>query len=139
MSFFSKLKASTSDGDEDEKLTKKIAGRKKRVVTGYKITSISYLLLGLIIIAKNRIPYYGMGPLLVAGTTWILSDAATHDRLSSDTYKRLNLFVIASTLFSSSGNILMGGFGFERLMAFIAIVNSIKGYGYGLKGWDLNK
>ncbi len=127
------------DKDEDKKLAKKIAGRKKRVVTGYKLTSVSYLLLGLTIIGKNRIPYYGMGPILVAGVGWILSDAATNNRLSSDTYKRLNLSLIASTSFSCTGNILMGGFAFERFMAFITIVNSIKGYGYGLKGWELKK
>lgn len=130
----------THEGDYDEKLAKKIVGRKMRVITGYKISSFSYLLLGLTIIAKNKLFnfYYGMGPIIVSTVGWILSDAATNNRLSSDTYKRLNLFLIMSTLFSCIGNILMGGFALERFMTFITIVNSIKGYGYGLKGWELS-
>lgn len=122
----------------DEKLAKKIVGRKKRVVVGYKITSISYLLLGLVIIGKSRVPYYGMGPILVSGLGHILSDAALNNRLASDTYKRLNLSLIGGTLFSCTGNFLMQGFPLERFLAFVTIVNSIKGYGYGLKGWELN-
>ena len=133
--FISKMSDNESG---DEKLVKKILGRKNRVVLGYKITSISYLLLGLVIIAKSHVPYYGMGAILVSGLGYVLSDAAVNNRLASDTYKRLNLSLIGGTLMSCTGNFLMQGFPPERFLAFLTIVNSIKGYGYGLKGWELN-
>lgn len=123
---------------DDDKLAKKVEGRKKRVIAGYKITSLSYLLLGLIITAKSRILYYSGGPLLIATLSYILTDAATHNRLSSDTYKRLNLALGSSILISSMGSVLMRSFSAEVVIAFIGFVNTVKGYGYGLKSWELN-
>jgi hypothetical protein len=123
---------------DDDKLIKKVEGRKKRVIAGYKITSLSYLILSLIITAKSRILYYSGGPLLIATLSYILTDAATHNRLSSDTYKRLNLALGTSILISSIGSVLMRSFSAEVLIAFIGIVNTVKGYGYGLKSWELN-
>jgi len=132
---------STPEGDseENDKTAKKIAGRKKRVVAGYSIVQYSYLLFGCIIVAKTRTPYYGTGPFVAAGVAHILKDAATNNRLSSDTYKRLNLVLVEAALVSGIGTILMGLNPLEPIVAFIALVNSIKGYGYGLKGWELGK
>lgn len=131
----------SDDDHHDAIMSRKVKGRKKRVIAGYKITAISYLLISLMITAKSRIPYYGTGPLSMATCAYILTDAAKHDRLSSDTYKRLNIALAFSALVSSLGNLFMGSTSFplERFIAFIAIVNSVKGYGYGLKGWELKK
>ncbi len=123
---------------DDDKLAKKVAGRKKRVIIGYKITSLSYLLLGLIITVKSRILYYSGGPTIIAVLSYILTDAATHNRLSSDTYKRLNLALGSSILISSLGSVLMRSFSAEVVISFIGFVNTVKGYGYGLKSWELN-
>lgn len=135
---FSLSLESGNDHGGDQALTKKIEGRKKRVIAGYRITSILYLLLAIIIAIKSRILYYSGGPLLISGFSYILTDSATNNRLSSDTYKRLNLALGTGILVSSIGSFLMRSVSIELLFAFVGFVNAIKGYGYGLRTWELN-
>jgi hypothetical protein len=45
---------------------------------------------------------YTMGMILASGLSWILASAAYHDRLSSDTYKRLNLIVLGFSVLTLS-------------------------------------
>lgn len=124
-------------GEDEGKMEKKIAGRKKRVNAGYKISAIGFTFLGLImtIVAKN--PFYSSGPLLTAGFSYILIGAAKNDRLSSNTYKRLNIALIEYGLIGFIGGVYMKTSVLWNIICFITFVNAIKGYGYGLKGWEL--
>jgi hypothetical protein len=131
------LSSVSDDEGEKDKMAKKVKGRKKRVIGGYKIITFSYFLTGCVVAATSRVPYFGTGAILTAGLAYVLRDAAVNDRLTSDTYKRLNLALGTSALLSTVGTVLMQGATIQLLLGFIAVVNSIKGYGYGLKGWEL--
>lgn len=132
---------------DDDAMQTKVAGRKKRVAIGNRIVSAGYLawtLTSLVAFLKTSnndivtaLVSIDPGPLLAAGFAYILIGACQNDRLSSDTYKRLNL--------------MLATFGFVGLLvgqnrgelwiitSVIAMVNSIKGYGYGIKGWKLTE
>jgi len=115
----------------------KIAGRKKRVIAGHKILVAGYLAFGAIFSAISRQPFFGTGPLLASGVSYIMIGAAEKSRLSSDTYKRLNIGLFEFGVTGFLAGILMKLSPLWALTCFIAVVNSIKGYGYGLKGWEL--
>ena len=128
-------------------MQKKVAGRKKRVVIGNRIVSVGYLawtLTSLIASLKTNnkdvlqtFISTDFGPLLAAGFAYILIGACQNDRLSSDTYKRLNL-MLATFGFVS---LLIGKHRGELwiITSVVAMINSIKGYGYGIKGWKLEE
>ena len=139
---------SMDDKDNDDKMAKKVVGRKKRVVVGYLLTSALYLLttvMATIMLFKqqvniSRLAYFSSGNVLAGGLALILKDAAVNDRLRSDTYKRLNLFtawygflmsIITVKIFKPPQLLLVTN--------LIAMINSIKGYGYGAKGWTLRE
>lgn len=135
----------SSSGDEAAaaatKLEKKIAGRKKRVEIGYKIVASAYAIMTGIGLFKYRSAqglYIAAGPWMASSVAFHLIGSGSNDRLKSGACKRLNLG--------------LAFFGFVGLLAkdiittakplwifacLVAMVNSIKGYGYGLKGWDL--
>jgi len=138
----------TSGGGGDEKkIEKKIAARKKRVEIGYQTVALAYALVTCISFIKYQffqkipIPYnlfITAGPFMASSVAFHLVGSGSNDQLKSDACKRLNL--------------ALASFGFIGLMAkdvittaqplwifacLVAMVNSIKGYGYGLKGWDL--
>jgi len=139
----------TDEVKANRKMEKKVKGRKKRVVMGYRIVSVAYLVASIVAVVKNGISpvqsYFVAGPLLAAGMAHTLADAALHDRLSSDTYKRLNLFLgtyygLVNLILSSMTKRQFGSHPFWKLWtitSFITCVNCIKGYGYGVKGWKL--
>jgi len=125
----------TSDGD------KKIEGRKKRVIMGYKAMIISYLSAGLLSAAKATmfasLVQTIIGYLLVpAGISYIMVSAAKHDRLSSDTYKRLNLALLQYGLIGLSIVSMGGNNSMLKLSFVLTVINTIKGYTYGAIGWD---
>ncbi len=99
---FVMAKSSEDAKEEEEKgkpkkhvTRKKIAGRKKRVILGYRLTSVAYLASTIAILAvmgvRGSSVYFGSGHVLAAGLGYILASAAENDRLDSDTYKRLTL------------------------------------------------
>lgn len=154
-----KLAAEASDEDPEEIIQditggndgtktkgEKIEGRKKRLQVGYKVSSSIYVVASLLHLLRRGFYswslYYifGGGTFTMAMVLFILRGAALHDRLSSDTYKRLNLSVVAY----SAMQLLLPVTGwtdrlFFKLPALLALVNGVKGYGYGALGWDKRK
>jgi hypothetical protein len=132
------LKGTVEETIAKAKVTpEKVAGRKKRVIAGYKILVTGYLAIGVAIGAISRQPFYGTGPVLASGVSYIMIGAAENSQLSSDTYKRLNIGLFEYGATGILAGILMKLNPLWALTCFIAVVNSIKGYGYGLKGWEL--
>ncbi|KAL3917763.1 MAG: hypothetical protein SGILL_004558 [Bacillariaceae sp.] len=141
-------KDNTSATTSTTSMADKVAGRKKRLQMGYKLSSSIYMVASLLHLLRRGFYswslYYvfGGGTFTMAMLLFILKGAASAngDRLSSDTYKRLNLSVIAYALLQ----LLLPVSGwidrlFFKLPALLAIVNGIKGYGYGVLGWDKAK
>lgn len=152
--------------------TKKIEGRKKRVILGYKISSVMYAIFGMFIFGLSKKPFYASGPLLASGLSYILIGAAENNvglnfvsnffyrnsiftpfhrilnnilhliisqRLASDTYKKVNIVMAKYGLFGFAAGILMSLSPAWNLACVITMINSTKGYGYGLKGWELKE
>ncbi|KAL3942821.1 MAG: hypothetical protein SGBAC_003059 [Bacillariaceae sp.] len=127
------------------KAEKKLAGRKKRVIVGYKAIMASYFALAVFVLTKGGISkfplFFTFGNLsLPIGIAYILMKAATADRLTSDTYKRLNLGLLQYGLL---GGITVGIAAMKQqtnplayLPFFLSTINSVKGYAYGALGWD---
>lgn len=136
------------DDFSDEKMQEKVKGRKKRVVAGNRIIFIGFLawtVASLFTSLKtmncsnilSSIVATNPGPLLASGFAYIMMSACQADRLSSDTYKRLNLNLVLFGflgLCNKNKNSLVW-----NLLCAITCINSIKGYGYGIKGWELRK
>mmetsp|Transcript_15744 Transcript_15744/g.23851 ORF Transcript_15744/g.23851 Transcript_15744/m.23851 type:complete len:331 (+) Transcript_15744:109-1101(+) len=116
-----------------------IEGRKQRVRTGYQLMTVAYGLYGILLIpAQAPIPNVA-GPFLTAGISYLLMGAAENNRLSSDTYKRLNLALMGYGALTFLSGILGGQLGLLWLVTrFLAVLTSLQGYGYGLWGWDLS-
>jgi len=135
--------------DADETIDNKVAGRKKRLRLGYQAASIGYVLTSLFGLfswgSLSASAFYyavGGGPLNMAVILYILKGAAIHDRLGSDTYKRLNIAVIfyaLTQLCIPTGALGWPGSTALKFPGFLAFVNGIKGYGYGVLGWDKSK
>jgi hypothetical protein len=143
-SFLTPLKSAAEDSIPDDKMAKKIKGRKKRVSAGYTITTVGYTLFALIF-ARSLSPlalYIASGMTTAAGVAYILKGAAENNRLSSDTYKRLNL---ALGTYGLIGIIARNTLDFSvatklwTFISFVTMVNCTKGFGYGFKGWELSK
>ena len=136
------LSSTTNGDDADNSNDKKVEGRKSRVIIGYKAMMISYLAVGLRSIAKVGFTpsiFHMIGGYIAmpAGVSYIMSGAATHDRLGSDTYKRLNLALLEYGLIGLS--IISLGKGGNKLLSvayILSVINSLKGYAYGVLGWD---
>jgi hypothetical protein len=134
--------------DANNSLEKKVEGRKKRLLAGYDLSATVFLAASLLHLFKRGFHswslYYifGGGTFTVATTLYILKGAASHDRLNSDTYKRLNLSVISYSLLQLLMPVTSFGIS-EKLFfkgpALLALVNGMKGYGYGVLGWDKSK
>lgn len=140
---------SSIDANAETTIDKKLAGRKKRLRLGYQAASIGYVLTSLFgLVSWGSLSasafYYavGGGPLNMAVILYILKGAAIHDRLGSDTYKRLNIAVIfyaLTQLCIPTGALGWSGSTALKIPGFLAFVNGIKGYGYGVLGWDKSK
>lgn len=60
-------------------ITQKIEGRKKRVILGYKISSVMYAIFGMFIFRLSKKPFYASGPLLASGLSYILIGATENN------------------------------------------------------------
>ena len=160
-----------SDDDQEDltnqqKMEMKIKGRKKRLIGGYKVGSTFYLLSSFVLLGLTsttlpisttkkvtyRLAYvFSGGPYTMSSILNILQNAASNDRLSSDTYKRLNIASIFYGLISlvvSIKCLTPTLFNQSRLSpsvlktlvwqvpALVALINACKGYGYGVWGWE---
>ena len=145
----SSLRAAAA-GDEEESLVgraareKKLASRRQRVEIGYGVAAASYAFFTVAALVKYRLGYVAnyiaVGTLLPAGIAYILGGAATHDRLASDTYKRLNLALGAYALVDLAAKDIVTTFHAGWVAAcVVALVNAAKGFGYGVWGWELDK
>lgn len=124
----------------------KVEGRKKRVLFGYRATAIAYLLYCQKYFTVKGIQPFAIqvtsGYALAAGLAYILASAVQGDRLASDTYKRLNLALVEFGLIGILGwglvkfGATVPGFSPLLVPPILATVNGIKGYGYGLLGWE---
>jgi len=121
----------------------KIEGRKKRVVMGYKAMALAYAL-----VAVKSAVSGGITPnlthmvagyiLMPIGLSHILAGAASHDRLGSDTYKRMNLAMLLYGIIGL-GLISLGDIKRNALFAVafgLTCINTVKGYVYGVLGLD---
>lgn len=125
-----------AEADPSAPSSEKLQGRKKRVVGGYKLCVFFYGLFGALLASMSKEPFYGAGPFLASGVAYNLIGAAENDRLSSATYKRLNLALGTYAFVGFFAGLIMN-FRLWSVASFVAFVNSVKGYGYGLKGWEL--
>lgn len=133
-------------GETTSSTSDKIAGRKKRLELGYQVGFILYLVSSVLnLVRRGFQPFslyyvFGGGSFTVSMLLYILKGAASNDRLSSDTYKRLNLSVIGFALLQLLLPVhhWIEGLVF-KLPAFVTLVNGVKGYGYGVLGWDKSK
>jgi len=133
----------SDDSAAKAKLEKKIAGRKKRVDAGYKLSASAYALVTCIALTKYRsipIPalFLSSGPFMASSIAFHLIGSGPNDCLQSGASKRLNL-ALASFGFIGllSKDIITTAKPLWIFGCLVAMINSIKGYGYGLKGWDL--
>eukprot|EP00560_Eucampia_antarctica_P003952 CAMPEP_0197837914 /NCGR_PEP_ID=MMETSP1437-20131217/33721_1 /TAXON_ID=49252 ORGANISM="Eucampia antarctica, Strain CCMP1452" /NCGR_SAMPLE_ID=MMETSP1437 /ASSEMBLY_ACC=CAM_ASM_001096 /LENGTH=287 /DNA_ID=CAMNT_0043445345 /DNA_START=158 /DNA_END=1021 /DNA_ORIENTATION=+ len=129
--------ASSSSSSSPKEDNVKMEKRQKRVTLGYRLTAVSYIA-SLLVSATLRSEL-----LLLAGMSYILSGAAQNSRLTSDTYKRMNLALglySVTSLFVLNKNLTVP---IQKKMAILssilACIHSIKGYGYGILGWDKKK
>jgi hypothetical protein len=167
MSSSSSSSSSTNseDGKEQQQQLqqKKIDGRKKRVVIGYRLAMVLYSGIGMAMLlgptCQNGLSMlsmagnYAAGPIMAATLCYILSNAASNNRLSSETYKRANIYLsqygfvylcaaaLVKWCSSCLGLPLSGGTKkltspVLLLASFVALVNGIKGFTYGAKGLD---
>ena len=130
------LLMSSTNGDSTKDA--KIEGRKKRVIIGYKAMLLSYLAVAVSSIIKA--PVKSLSPIggyivMPAGISYILISAAKHDRLGSDTYKRLNLALLEYGAVGLAAISLRGN---KQMMLplLLSVINPIKGFAYGVLGYD---
>ena len=130
-----------------KELSKKAQGRKKRVILGYYATALMYLVYSASYFRVKGVQSFALqvtsGYALAAGISYILAGAARHDRLGSDTYKRLNGALVLYGVCGMVGWALVKfgatvpGYAPLLLAPFLATVNGIKGFAYGV--WGLEK
>lgn len=145
--------------DDDDVVATKVKGRKRRLVMGYQISSFQHLVLSLVQLVSSQVGggavhslsstssmlynIFGGGLFTEATILFILRGAAIHDRLSSDTYKRLSLAIIVSAVIQQLLPVGARLTFSQRLVlkgpALIALIVAMKGYGYGVLGWDKSK
>ena len=134
-----------SGENSEADLSKKIEGRKKRVIAGYRAIIATYFAAGILTakasgLSISLLRVLGGYLVLPTGLSYILISAAENNRLGSDTYKRMNLALFQ---YGVLGSLIVGlGKGRNKILALallLSIINSVKGYTYGVLGWDKMK
>jgi len=86
------------------------------------------------------IAYFSPASILASGLAFIQKGAAENDRLRSDTYKKLNVFMVGyGFLMTIVAVNIISSPALCMITNLIAMFNSIKGYGYGARGWTLQR
>ena len=120
----------------------KVEGRKKRVILGYKAMALAYLCVGLNSavrggVTTNFLHMFAGYLAMPTGLSVILADAASHDRLNSDTYKRVNMAMLAQGLLGLVVVSLGTRLNLPFIVAFgLTCINTVKGYTYGVMGLE---
>lgn len=154
-----------NDEDQSSDMVKRVEGRKKRVINGYRASAITNFVVGMFTLVMAGLSktsgvgiatasYYASGPAMASTVSLILAGAAENDRLGSDTYKRLNVLLSkygALWLLAGLVTFAAAKMGPAKppaaaakvftnplvvLASLTACVNGIKGFAYGVKGWD---
>ena len=141
--------SSTDKGDIITEQSDMVKSRKQRVLNSYRLTATSYLLAVCVALKKagssSKLPFVAYtvaGPLMASGMAHNLAKATIRDKLPTATSKRLNLGLVIYGII----NLLLAAISAQftnpiwycwAFLAFITTSNSIKGYGYGVKGWTL--
>lgn len=138
--------SSSEEAFSDHDNSSKLQGRKTRVIMGYKAMTLLYIAVEVYsackLFALKTLPASTFIAItsyiaLPAGISYILISAAEHDRLGSDTYKRLNLSLLEYAMIGLSVIALSGGGNQILKVAYIlSLINTVKGYAYGVLGWD---
>jgi len=146
------LRSSSSESggetsSDETKVQKKIAARKKRVEIGYQTSALALAAMACIGFVKYRfvepIPIPFMlhiiaGPWMAASVAFHLVGSGSNDRLETGVCKRLNLALASFGIIGLlAKDIITTAQPLWIFACLVATINSIKGYGYGLKGWDL--
>lgn len=135
-----RLRMASSDASKDESV-------KNRLVSGHNLCSALFVAVAIGILYNSidspiglALPLYAAsGPYLAAGVSSVLSDAAEHDRLGSETYKRLALFLtefnlcgLSTILLALGGNTLSTNLFFGlSLASFLSLSPTLAGYKNG--------
>lgn len=134
--------------EENEELAE---DRKILTMVGYRISSLVYMSFGLFVIgwqglqSPAQLPlalYVAAGPVLAGGISYVLEGAAVNDRLSSETFKRLNLFLASYGAIWLTAAFLIRKTGPEIVThplivaaSIISVFNSLRAWTFGVKGW----
>lgn len=122
----------------------KIEGRRNRVIMGYKAIIAAYAAVAAFVLMKAGPTLFSFvfafgNVSLPAGIAYILISAAEHDRLKSNTYKRLNLALFQYGVIGLSTVVIVParrGNPLLYLPFLLSCINSVKGYTYGVLGWN---
>ncbi|KAG7368512.1 hypothetical protein IV203_031255 [Nitzschia inconspicua] len=124
----------------------KVAGRKKRLKIGYQVSFVLYMIDSVLYLLRRGFQsqslfyIFGGGTATISILLYILIGAASNDRLSSETYKRLNLTVIIFSVLQLPMPMYHWTEGVvSKVPAFVALVNAVKGYCFGVVGWDKSR
>ena len=144
--------ASGSEATKDPNYEDLVEGRQILSMVGYRVSSLIYLFLSLFLISWQgtkspaNLPltcYVTAGPMLAAGVSYVLEGAAVNDRLSSNTFERLNLLLAKYGFLWLVGAYLVRNTPSKIVTnplvlaaSLITVVNSLKAWIYGVKGWD---
>lgn len=128
-------------------MEKKVQGRQKRVKYGYRVMIAGHSIAALYSVSRfggsDPFSIYAAvsGSASAALLSYILLSAARNNRLNSDTYKRLNLALSVYGILGVSLGLLQPATTLFwycwMVLSTITAINSMKGFGYGVKGWKL--
>ena len=140
----------SKDNNSTDKLSKTTKTRKRRILNGYRFIAASYVVaIGALLkkagLNSRRLPFVAYNvadPLMAAGMTRILARATIQDKLPTSTNKRLNLGLAFYGIINLFLVVLTVQFTnpiwwYCVLVALGTFATSMKGYGYGVKGWIL--